>query len=277
MIREKEQKRQAESREKTECEGPWALRFARGSRELPGAASADRRSALKLLLGSSLALGTVSLGVPPPAHAAALTKEQRDQLTPDQVVEMLKAGNARFRTGKMQAHDYLAQKRASAGGQYPAAAILSCIDSRAPAEIILDAGIGDTFNARVAGNIANDDIIGSLEFACAAAGAKVVLVMGHTACGAVKGAIDNVELGHLTTLLNKIKPAIPATTFSGEKTGKNAEFVDAVAATSVRRTVKELRQRSSVLAELEQQGKIKLVGSMYHLVGGRVEFFESST
>ena len=277
MIREKEQKRQAESREKTECEGPWALRFARGSRELPGAASADRRSALKLLLGSSLALGTVSLGVPPPAHAAALTKEQRDQLTPDQVVEMLKAGNARFRTGKMQAHDYLAQKRASAGGQYPAAAILSCIDSRAPAEIILDAGIGDTFNARVAGNIANDDIIGSLEFACAAAGAKVVLVMGHTACGAVKGAIDNVELGHLTTLLNKIKPAIPATTFSGEKTGKNAEFVDAVAATSVRRTVKELRQRSSVLAELEQQGKIKLVGSMYHLVGGRVEFYESST
>ena len=277
MIREKEQKRQAESREKTECEGPWALRFARGSRELPGAASAERRSALKLLLGSSLALGTVSLGVPPPAHAAALTKEQRDQLTPDQVVEMLKAGNARFRTGKMQAHDYLAQKRASAGGQYPAAAILSCIDSRAPAEIILDAGIGDTFNARVAGNIANDDIIGSLEFACAAAGAKVVLVMGHTACGAVKGAIDNVELGHLTTLLNKIKPAIPATTFSGEKTGKNAEFVDAVAATSVRRTVKELRQRSSVLAELEQQGKIKLVGSMYHLVGGRVEFFESST
>ena len=277
MIREKEQKTQAKSREKTECEGPWALRFARGSRELPGAASADRRSALKLLLGSSLALGTVSLGVPPPAHAAALTKEQRDQLTPDQVVEMLKAGNERFRTGKMQAHDYLAQKRASAGGQYPAAAILSCIDSRAPAEIILDAGIGDTFNARVAGNIANDDIIGSLEFACAAAGAKVVLVMGHTACGAVKGAIDNVELGHLTTLLNKIKPAIPATTFSGEKTGKNAEFVDAVAATSVRRTVKELRQRSSVLAELEQQGKIKLVGSMYHLVGGRVEFYESST
>ena len=276
MIREKEQKRQAESREKTECEGPWALRFARGSRELPGAASADRRSALKLLLGSSLALGTVSLGVPPPAHAAALTKEQRDQLTPDQVVEMLKAGNERFRTGKMQAHDYLAQKRASAGGQYPAAAILSCIDSRAPAEIILDAGIGDTFNARVAGNIANDDIIGSLEFACAAAGAKVVLVMGHTACGAVKGAIDNVELGHLTTLLNKIKPAIPATTYAGEKTAKNAEFVDAVAATNVRRTVEGLRQRSSVLAGLEKQGKIKLVGSMYHLVGGRVEFFASS-
>ena len=236
----------------------------------------ERRTALKLLLGSSLALGTVSLSAPQRAQAAALTREQRDQLTPDQVVEMLQAGNERFRTGKMQAHDYLAQKRASAGGQYPAAAILSCIDSRAPAEILLDTGIGDTFNARVAGNIANDDIIGSLEFACAAAGAKVVLVMGHTACGAVKGAIDNVELGHLTGLLDKIKPAIPATTYAGEKTAKNAEFVDAVAATNVRRTVEELRQRSSVLAGLERQGKIKLVGSMYHLVGGRVEFFASS-
>ena len=243
---------------------------------IPGYAGADRRTALKLLLGSPLALGGVSLGVPPPAHAAALTREQRDQLDPDQVVDMLKAGNERFRTGRMQGHDYLAQKRSSAGGQYPAAAILSCIDSRAPAEIILDAGIGDTFNARVAGNIANDDIIGSLEFACAAAGAKLVLVMGHTACGAVKGAIDNVELGHLSALLGKIKPAIPATTFAGEKTSKNADFVDAVAATNVRRTVEEIRQRSSVLAGLEKQGKIKLVGSMYHLVGGRVDFFEGS-
>jgi carbonic anhydrase len=238
--------------------------------------NADRRTALKLLFGSSLALGGVVLGAPHPAHAAALSKEQRDQLTPDQVVEMLKAGNERFRTGKMQAHDYLAQKRASAAGQYPAAAILSCIDSRAPAEIILDTGIGDTFNARVAGNIANDDIIGSLEFACAAAGAKVVLVMGHTGCGAVKGAIANVELGHLTALLEKIKPAIPATTFAGEKTGSNADFVDAVAATNVRRTVGEIRERSSVLAGLEKQGKIKFVGSMYHLAGGRVEFFEGS-
>ena len=277
MIRGREHMKQIKARGKSRYEEPRSLRFAGGHRVLPVSAGADRRTALKLLLRSSLALGTVSLGVPPPAHAAALTKEQRDQLTPDQVVEMLKAGNERFRTGKMQAHDYLAQKRASAGGQYPAAAILSCIDSRAPAEIILDAGIGDTFNARVAGNVANDDIIGSLEFACAAAGAKLVLVMGHTACGAVKGAIDNVELGHLTALLDKIKPAIPATTFAGEKTSKNAEFVDAVAATNVRRTVDELRQRSSVLAGLEKQGKIKLVGSMYHLVGGRVEFFESST
>jgi carbonic anhydrase len=238
-------------------------------------AQASRRTALRLLCGSWLALGGVSLVTPRAAQAAALTKEQRDQLSPEQVLEMLRAGNERFRAGQMQAHDYLAQKRASAGGQYPAAAILSCIDSRAPAEIILDTGIGDTFNARVAGNIANDDIVGSLEFACAAAGAKLVLVMGHTACGAVKGAIDNVELGHLTALLDKIKPAVPATTFTGERTSKNADFVDAVAATNVRRTVDEIRQRSSILAGLEKQGKVKFVGSMYHLVGGRVEFFSS--
>ena len=148
----------------------------------------------------------------------------------------------------------------------------SCIDSRAPAEIILDAGIGDTFNARIAGNIANDDLIGSLEFACAAAGAKVVLVMGHTACGAVKGAIDAVELGHLTALLDKIKPAVAATTYSGARTSKNDAFVDAVAATNVRRTVDDIRARSTVLTALEKDGKIKIVASMYHLVGGRVEF-----
>lgn len=234
----------------------------------------DRRTVLRLLLTAPVAFAGVSLAGPESAQAAALTREDRDKLTPDQVIEMLERGNERFRTGKMQAHDYLAQKRATAGGQYPAAAILSCIDSRAPAEIILDAGIGDTFNARIAGNIANDDLIGSLEFACAAAGAKLVLVMGHTACGAVKGAIDNVELGHLTALLDKIKPAVAATTFTGARTSKNDAFVDAVAATNVRRTVDDIRTRSTVLAGLEKDGKIKIVGSMYHLVGGRVELLK---
>jgi carbonic anhydrase len=232
----------------------------------------DRRAALRLIIGTPLALGGVGLGVPHAAQAAALTREQRDKLTPDEVIELLKRGNERFRSGKAQGHDYLAQKRATVQGQYPAAAILSCIDSRAPAEIILDAGIGETFNARVAGNVANDDLIGSLEFACAAAGAKLVLVMGHTGCGAVKGAIDNVELGHLTALLDKIKPAIPATTFGGERTGKNATFVDAVAVTNVRRTVEEIRARSAVLAGLEKEGKIRIMPSIYQLVGGRVEF-----
>jgi carbonic anhydrase len=236
-----------------------------------GSFRSERRATMRLVLAAPLMFAGAALGLRD-AAAQALTKEQRDQLTPDQVIEMLKQGNERFRSGKTRAHDYLAQKRATAGGQYPAAAILSCIDSRAPAEIILDTAIGDTFNARVAGNIANDDLLGSLEFACAAAGAKAVLVMGHTACGAIKGAIDNVELGLLTGLLEKIKPAIPATTFSGERSSKNAAFVDAVAATNVQRTVAEIHARSTVLDGLAKEGKIKIVGSMYHLVGGRVEY-----
>lgn len=233
----------------------------------------------RALLRSAVGLATMGvfaasqLGMPDLSYAAAMTKEMRDQLSPDQIIEALKQGNERFRTGKMSAHDYLAQKRATISGQYPAAVILSCIDSRAPAEIILDARIGDTFNARIAGNIANDDLLGSLEFACAVAGAKVVLVMGHTACGAIKGAIDGAQLGNLTGLLNKIKPAVNATHFEGERTSKNGEFVDAVAKTNVQLTVGAIRERSEVLAGLEKDRKIKIVGSMYQLVGGRVDFF----
>jgi len=129
------------------------------------------------------------------AYAGALTKTQREKLTPNDIIALMKKGNQRFRVGKESPHDYLAQQKASAKAQFPAAVILSCIDSRAPAETIMDLGIGDCFNARVAGNIANDDILGSMEFACKLAGAKVVLVMGHTACGAIKGAIDNAQLG----------------------------------------------------------------------------------
>ena len=206
-------------------------------------------------------------------YAAALTQEQRDKLTPDQVIALMKKGNERFRSGKMTDQDFLAQKRATASGQYPAAVILSCIDSRAPAEIIFDARLGDTFNARVAGNIADDDLLGSMEFACAVAGAKVVLVMGHTSCGAIKGAIDGAQLGHLTGLLDKIKPAVEATRYEGARTSKNDAFVDEVAKTNVRQTVNAIRQRSEVLAGLEKEGKIKIVGSMYRLVGGSVDFF----
>jgi|UPI000488AD1B carbonic anhydrase len=206
------------------------------------------------------------------AQAASLTKAQRDALTPDQVIEMMKKGNKRFRAGKLQTHDYLAQKRSSASGQYPAAVILSCIDSRAPAEILLDMGIGDTFNARVAGNIANKDLMGSLEFACAAAGAKVVLVMGHTACGAVRGAIDNVQLGNLTGLLDTIKPAIAATTYAGDRAGSNPAFVDAVARSNVQLTIDTLRSGSPILADLEKKGQIKIVASMYDLSNGVVTF-----
>lgn len=242
----------------------------------PVVADGGRRTILKSALGLAAvtAVGALPWAFPGLAEAAALTKAQREKMTPDQIIDMAKAGNERFRAGKTDTHDYLAQKRASASGQYPAAVILSCIDSRAPAEIILDTGIGDTFNARVAGNIASDDVLGSLEFACALAGSKVVLVMGHTACGAIKGAIDNAKLGNLTGLLDKIKPAVAATQYSGERTSKNNAFVDAVATTNVRLTMDEIRRRSEVLAGLEKDGKIKIVGAMYHLVGGEVVFLD---
>lgn len=241
-------------------------------------ADVGRRSLLKSGLGLGVVGVSLAGGLPAIAiaqgEAGVLTREQRDRLPPAQVINLLKQGNERFRTGKMQNHNYLAQKRATANGQYPAAVILSCIDSRAPAEIVLDAGIGDTFNARVAGNVNNDDVLGSLEFSCALAGAKVILVMAHTACGAIRGAINGAELGHLTGLLDKIKPSIAATKYTGERSGDNGEFVDAVARTNVYRTIEDIRQRSEVLSTLEKEGKIKIVGSVYHLVGGRVEFLD---
>jgi carbonic anhydrase len=206
------------------------------------------------------------------SSGTALTKEQRDRMTPHQVLEELKKGNERFRAGKMTARNYLAEKRSSAAGQYPAAVILGCIDSRAPAEIIFDAGIGDAFNARVAGNVANDDIFGSMEFACAVAGAKLVVVLGHTACGAVKGAIDDVELGNLTGLLARIKPAISRTKFEGQKSSKNLAYVDAVARTNVALTVENIRRRSPILEDLEKKGTIQIVGAMYDLSSGMVDF-----
>jgi len=150
--------------------------------------------------------------------------------------------------------------------------VLGCVDSRAPAEVIFDTGIGDTFNARVAGNVVNDDLLGSLEFACAVAGAKVVLLFGHTACGAVKGAIDDVEMGNLTGLLARIKPAISATTFSGDKSSKHAAYVDAVARTNVRLGIENVRRRSPILESLEKKGAIQITGAMYDLVTGGVDF-----
>lgn len=203
---------------------------------------------------------------------SSLKKEQRDRMTPAQVVEELKKGNERFRAGKMAHRDYLAEQRSSAAGQYPAAVVLGCIDSRAPAEIIFDAGIGDVFNARIAGNIENENLLGSMEYACAVAGAKLVLVLGHTSCGAVKGAIEDEVLGNLTGLLARIKPAIQSTRFEGEKSSKNAAYVDAVAQTNVRLTVDNTRQRSPILADLEKKGSIQIAGAMYDLKTGMVEF-----
>jgi carbonic anhydrase len=232
-----------------------------------------RRSFLKAT-GAITALAFVGGGtLSRIAYADALTKVQRDKMTPDDILALMKKGNKRFYTGTPENHNFLAQQRASAKGQYPAAVLLTCIDSRAPAEMILDLGIGDVFNSRVAGNVENSDILGSMEFACKLAGAKVVLVMGHTACGAVKGAIDNAELGNLTGLLAKFKPAMAATTFTGERTSKNYAFVDAVARKNVELTIANIRKNSPVLAEMESNGAIKMAGAMYDLETGVVDFF----
>jgi len=231
----------------------------------------DRRSFLRLT-GIATAAVVVSSAGARLAQAAALTQAERDKLTPDAVLAMLKAGNERFRRGKEAPHDFLAQQKAGAKGQYPAGMILSCIDSRAAAETIMDLGIGDCFNARVAGNIANDDILGSMEFACKLAGAKLVLVMGHTACGAIKGAIDNAELGNLTGLLAKIRPAVQATRYEGDRSAKNAAFVDAVARKNVELTIEDIRRRSAVLNDLEKSGAIKIAGAMYDIETALIEF-----
>jgi carbonic anhydrase len=205
------------------------------------------------------------------AHGA-LTKEQRDRLTPAQVLDELKKGNERFRAGAMVSRDYRAQQRSSAAAQFPACVALGCVDSRVPAEVIFDVGIGDMFSARIAGNVVNDDLLGSLEFACAVAGAKVIVLFGHTACGAVKGAIDDVEMGNLTGLLARIKPAITAAKSSGKASSKDAAYVDAVARSNVLLGLDGIRRRSPILADLEKKGTILIVGGMYDLSTGTLEF-----
>jgi carbonic anhydrase len=229
----------------------------------------------RTLLAAAGLASTAGLGalVATSARADALSKAQRDSMTPDQIIEAMKRGNQRFRRGERKDRNYLREQKASAKGQYPAAVLLSCIDSRAPAEVIMDLGIGDIFNCRLAGNVANEDILGSMEFACKLAGAKVVLVMGHTACGAIKGAIDNAELGNLTGLLGKIKPAVQATEYSGQRSASNSPFVDAVARKNVELTLAGIRRDSKVLAQLEAERAIKMAGAMYNLETGAVEFF----
>jgi carbonic anhydrase len=243
------------------------------SRESVDNGAVDRRRFLGAALGACAIgpFGSLPMQLAP-NMSRSLTKEQRDSMTPSQVIDELKKGNERFRAGKMAPRDYLAEKRTSAAGQYPAAVILGCVDSRVPAEIVFDAGIGDTFNGRVAGNVVNDDLLGSMEFACAASGAKLVLVLGHTACGAVKGAIDDVVLGNLTGLLARIKPAIPATKFEGDKSSKNPAYVDAVARTNIKIAIENIRLRSPVLVDLEKKGTIQIAGAMYNLANGVVEF-----
>ncbi|MGB0887650.1 MAG: carbonic anhydrase family protein [Vicingaceae bacterium] len=191
----------------------------------------------------------------------------------NELVQRLKDGNERFVAKKMTGHNYMAQVEATAGGQKPFAAVLGCIDSRVPAELVFDQGIGDIFNVRIAGNFINDDILGSLEFACKVAGSKVIVVLGHSSCGAVKGACDNVELGKLTGMLANIKPAVNSVEGNfDDKSSKNAAYVQAVSDKNVELTVQAIRDNSEVLREMIDNNEISVVGAMYDVASGQVRF-----
>ncbi|MGI9531731.1 carbonic anhydrase family protein [Lutimonas sp.] len=205
----------------------------------------------------------------------AQTKATQAALEHGQIINMLKEGNARFTENKKLDRNFQQQVHETTGGQFPFATVLSCIDSRIPVETIFDQGIGDMFSVRIAGNFVNDDILGSMEFACKLAGSKVLLVMGHTSCGAVKGACDNAELGKLTGMLDKLKPAVNAVESpkeAAERTSANASFVNEVAAKNVALTLEAIRNGSEVLAEMEANGEIQLVGAMYDVATGEVTF-----
>ena len=202
-----------------------------------------------------------------------LTRETQAALTPANVIQLLKDGNDRFLAGRPVERNFLDQVRRTAGGQYPMAAILGCIDSRVPHEIVFDKGVGDVFSARVAGNFVNTDILGSLEFATAVAGARVIVVLGHTECGAVKGACDRVELGNLTSTLANIAPAVYAVEgVEGPRTSANKAFVEAVAHQNVQMTVENIVNRSPIIRGLVEQGKLVVIGAMHDVTSGRVLF-----
>lgn len=234
-------------------------------------------SAKSILLSLAFTLtGLLAFGA---AHAdtagAALTREAQAAITPAKALEMLKQGNERFVSDKSIERDYLAQVKQTSKGQFPFAAVVSCLDSRIPPAIVFDRGIGDLFVARVAGNFVNDDILGSLEFATKLAGAKLILVMGHTECGAVKGACDAAQLGLLTATLANINPAVKAV--QGDYTprnSQNAEFVQAVTEMNVQLTMQKLRERSVVLREMLDKGEIAMIGAMYDVSTGQVAFLK---
>lgn len=212
------------------------------------------------------------------AHAdssSTMTSKAQAAITPDKAIEMLKQGNERFVNGQTVKRDILAQVKQTAKGQFPYAAVVSCLDSRIPPEIVFDQGVGDLFVARVAGNFVNDDILGSLEFATKLAGAKLIVVMGHTECGAVKGACDGAQLGLLTATLANINPAVEEV--QGDYTprsSENTKFVQAVTEMNVQLTMQKLRERSVVLREMLDKGEIAMIGAMYDVSTGEVVFVE---
>lgn len=205
--------------------------------------------------------------------AITQTQELQHQTTPSDALQMLKDGNQRFTSGKMLSRDLMEQAKATAKAQYPYAVMLSCIDSRVSPEQIFDQGIGDIFDVRIAGNFVNDDILGSLEFSCKVTGAKLILVIGHTNCGAIKGAIDDAKLGNLTQMLGKIKPAVDKTIYSGEKSSKNHEYVDLVSKENVLLAIEEIKLKSPVLKQMLDNNEIAIAGGMYDLETGKVEFY----
>ncbi len=204
-----------------------------------------------------------------------LTAAEQQALTPDMVLQSLRQGNERFRNNDLTARDHSALVRDASTGQYPKAVILSCLDSRVPVEDIFDKGIGDLFVARVAGNFANDDILGSMEYGCKVAGAKLILVMGHEYCGAVKAAIDNVKMGNITHMLTNIKPAIDQSqNFQGKKNSKDEDYVEYVAKNNVLHTITVIKTKSTILKEMSDKGDIKIVGAYYDLKTGEVKFLD---
>ena len=205
------------------------------------------------------------------------TAESQSKLSPKEAIEILKEGNKRFVSREMRERDLMAQVEATASGQFPFACVVGCIDSRVPATTVFDQGIGSLFVATVAGNIINEDILGSLEFGCAAAGSKAIIVLGHTSCGAVKGACDSVELGNLSSLLSKINASVKETVEPSDpamRNSSNLPFVNEVAKNNVLRSVENIRVKSNVLRRLEEEGKITIVGAMYDVSTGKVNFLD---
>lgn len=209
-----------------------------------------------------------------PLVEKVMTKEEQESLTPDIIIESLKEGNKRFVNNDLTARDHSSQIRQTTGGQYPKAVILSCLDSRVPVEDVFDKGIGDIFVARVAGNFVNVDILGSMEFGCKVAGSKVIMVLGHEHCGAVKSAIEDVKLGNITAMLAKIRPSVEAVTYDGERNANNPEFVHMVCIQNVKQTINDIRAGSPILKEMEDNGEIKIIGGVYDMDTGEVDFFD---
>ncbi len=203
-----------------------------------------------------------------------LTKEQQEALRPDEVIKILKEGNVRFTNNNLTERDHSKQVRNSTLSQYPKAIVLSCVDSRVPVEDVFDRGIGDLFVARVAGNFVNVDILGSMEYACKVSGSKLILVLGHEHCGAIKSAVDDVKLGNITLMLQKIKPAIESVKYEGEKKSKNKEFVHMVCVSNVKNTIDQIRINSPIVKEMEDKGEIKIVGAVYDMDNGKVVWLE---